>query len=59
MLPADHPGFCAPRDPADVATKLIAVCAQDALPLRDHFLANYTARQYVTMLDTALRSTSC
>ena len=59
MLPAAHPGFCTPRDPADVATKLIVICAQDALPLRDHFLANYTARQYVTMLDTALRSTSC
>jgi len=59
MLPAAHPGFCTPRDPADVATKLIAICAQAALPLRDHFLTNYTARQYVAMLDTALRSTSC
>ena len=55
LLPADHPGFCAPRDPADVAAKLIAVCTQDALPLRDHFLTSYTARQYVAMLHTTLR----
>ncbi len=59
MLPADHPGFCNPRDPADIATKLLAVCADVAHPLRDHFLASYTARQYVAMLDTALRATSC
>ena len=54
MLPADHPGFCTPRDPADVATKLIAICAQDALPLREHFLTSYTACQYVAMLDAAI-----
>ena len=53
MLPADHPGFCSPRAPADVAAKILAVSTHDALEMRAHFLTSYTARQYVDHLHAA------
>ena len=54
MLPGNHPGFCAPQSPTDVAAKLLDVCSQEVIGMRNHFLTRYTAKQHVEMLGKAL-----
>jgi glycosyltransferase involved in cell wall biosynthesis len=55
LLPSDHLGFCYPRDPKDVARALLAVCVEDARPLRARFLENYTAEQFSREVRRALQ----
>ncbi len=57
LLPADYPGFVAPRAPEQTAAALRAMfLADDAEELRRHYLASFTEAQHVAVLREALVS---
>lgn len=54
LLPPGYRGVVPPRDPAAVASALLAAMTEDATPLRARFEMNYTAQQHLTALRRAL-----
>ena len=55
LLPADHPGFVAPRAPQEIAAALVLEFTGDrAAELRAHFLAHYTESRHIDCLAAAL-----
>ncbi len=54
LLPADYPGFVRPRDPADVAARLIEAATLDGTVLRPYFERYYTEAQHLERLAAAL-----
>ena len=56
LLPPDYPGIVPPRQPADIATALIASITEDATALRARFLAMFTESAHLKRLRNALLS---
>lgn len=55
MLPPDYPGFAAPSAPDEIAAAIIAAMTRDdALALRERFLALFAAERHVEALREAL-----
>ena len=56
LLPADYAGFVRPRDPADVAARLIDAATMDGTVLRPCFERHYTEAQHLVRLAEALQA---
>src|SRR5207302_792470 len=56
LLPADHPGFVPPRDPAAIARALLAAFTRDATGLREVFVARFTEKAHLDRLAEALQT---
>jgi glycosyltransferase involved in cell wall biosynthesis len=57
LMPSNHPGLIPPRQPAIIATTLVALLAQPfGESLREHFLQHFALEQYLAALATALHS---
>ncbi len=55
LLPADHPGFVPPQQPAAVAAALLAAATQDGTVLRACFEARFTEAGHLRALAAALQ----
>lgn len=57
VMPKNHPGLVPPKNPAAVASALLAVITTDCdTSLRQHFLENFTIERHLQSLSVAIHS---